>query len=335
MKTQSLFLFLALAFSVQPLALHAQGSLAPPGAPTPTMKTLNQIEPRTPISSLPYSINNPGSYYITTNLTGSGGANGITINTGNVAIDLCGFTLQGVPGSSSGIAVANTYTNLVFRNGIVTGWGNNGVDAYSVGFPRNILIEKITASDNNSDGIIVEADSIIRDCLSVNNRFDGIYTDGGQIIGCVARANGNHGIYAVVDSRVRDCLVQYNTNGIYADHSVVEDSDISRNYVNGIVVQSACRIVNNRIADQGNISGDAILIQGQFNYIAENSILNDAFGLNGGGAAVTNNCIVLNRFLQSSQTVINPNNIFPMVEIGNLSSANFYNTNSLINIVYP
>ena len=30
-----------------------QGSLTPPGAPGETMKTLAQVEPRTPISSLP------------------------------------------------------------------------------------------------------------------------------------------------------------------------------------------------------------------------------------------------------------------------------------------
>src|SRR5689334_14686480 len=74
---------------------HAQGSLTPPGAPAPTMKTLSQVEPRTPISSLPYTITNPGSFYVTTNLNYSGAGNGITVSSGNVTIDLNGFTLQG------------------------------------------------------------------------------------------------------------------------------------------------------------------------------------------------------------------------------------------------
>ena len=47
----------------------AQGALTPPGAPAPTMKSLAQIEPRTPISSVPFTITQPGSYYLTTNLT--------------------------------------------------------------------------------------------------------------------------------------------------------------------------------------------------------------------------------------------------------------------------
>ncbi len=47
-------------------SLHAQGPLAPPGAPAPTFKTLQQVEPRTPISALPFTISQPGSYYLTT-----------------------------------------------------------------------------------------------------------------------------------------------------------------------------------------------------------------------------------------------------------------------------
>jgi len=49
----------------------AQGSLTPPGAPAPTMKTLDQIEARTPITNTTnlVTISQPGSYYLTHNLT--------------------------------------------------------------------------------------------------------------------------------------------------------------------------------------------------------------------------------------------------------------------------
>jgi len=64
------------------------------------MKTLDQIEPRTPISSVPFTISAPGSYYVTTNLTPGADQNGIVVAADNVTIDLNGFTLFGGGGSS-------------------------------------------------------------------------------------------------------------------------------------------------------------------------------------------------------------------------------------------
>jgi hypothetical protein len=43
------------------------------------MKSLDQIEARTPISSAPFTISAPGSYYLTTNLT-TAVSNAILIN---------------------------------------------------------------------------------------------------------------------------------------------------------------------------------------------------------------------------------------------------------------
>ena len=105
----------------------AQGTLTPPGAPAPTMKTLDQIEPRIPIASLPFTIVNRGSYYVVSNLTGSASANGITIQTNDVSVDLKGFTLSGVGGSFAGIRVNGSWSNIVVHHGIVRGWGQGGV----------------------------------------------------------------------------------------------------------------------------------------------------------------------------------------------------------------
>ncbi len=44
------------------LQAEGQGSLTPPGAPAPMMKTLTQVEPRTMITNAPYSLPPPGSY---------------------------------------------------------------------------------------------------------------------------------------------------------------------------------------------------------------------------------------------------------------------------------
>src|ERR1041385_5154066 len=107
----ALFCVVTWTFICIPQPGFAQGNLNPPGAPAATFKTLSQIEPRIPIEVVPTNITISGSYYLVTNLTGIVGTNGITISVDNVTLDLNGFTLIGVPGSSNGSA-----GNLLVRN---------------------------------------------------------------------------------------------------------------------------------------------------------------------------------------------------------------------------
>ena len=81
--------------------LLAQGPLTPPGTPAPTMKALDQVEPRTivNVANTPgdatnsFIITKAGSYYLTSNLTGETGKNGIAVQADNVTIDLNGFAV--------------------------------------------------------------------------------------------------------------------------------------------------------------------------------------------------------------------------------------------------
>jgi hypothetical protein len=71
----------------------AQGPLAPPGAPAPTMLSLSQVEPRTPITNTTaVTISAPGSYYLTANISVTSGS-AITITASQVTLDLNGFTI--------------------------------------------------------------------------------------------------------------------------------------------------------------------------------------------------------------------------------------------------
>lgn len=104
------------------LAAHAlAGDLTPPpGPPAPTMKTLAEVEPRTPITQadIPLTITQPGSYYLAGNIS-SASSFAIRITAPSVTLDLEGFTIAGAGADlSSGVIVSGA--NAVVRNGRVT-----------------------------------------------------------------------------------------------------------------------------------------------------------------------------------------------------------------------
>src|SRR5262252_4521225 len=88
------------------LVLAASVALAgplnpPPGPVASSYKTLTEVEPRTAInaantpgdSGCLFKITQPGSYYLAANVQGVAGKSGIDIASGNVTIDLNGFSL--------------------------------------------------------------------------------------------------------------------------------------------------------------------------------------------------------------------------------------------------
>ena len=189
-------LILVLFAVAMPLRSPAQGPLDPGGPPAPAMKTLNQVEPRTPITNIPYTISSPGSYYITGHLTCRTAAAGIYVATNNVTIDLCGFTLDKFPsGSWPGINTAPSAHGLTIKNGLLSGWSR----AIQMEGPNNRVED-----------------------IAVTYCGNGIWVgDGGVVSRCKdGAASETYGILTGRGSMVLDSLVQSNLGGSVASYGV-------------------------------------------------------------------------------------------------------------------
>jgi hypothetical protein len=226
MKTTPLAIITIFSFFIRLPSVLGQGSLTPPGAPGPTMLTLSQIEPRTPISSAPFMIAQPGSYYLTTNLTVNSG-NAITIATSGVTLDLNGFTISSTAGSAAGygILLVNGPQNLTIANGHIQGGvTNNGSGVYSGGGfafgieytganPANVLVSRVSVSGCLDDGIFpgYGASTVVESCTVQTVGSYGIVAS--TVKASTARDCGVDGIFG---DALSDCQGQASVYGIYA-----------------------------------------------------------------------------------------------------------------------
>ena len=269
-----------------------QGLMGPTGAPGPSGPT-GPVGPTgagappqvgTEITVLPFTITQPGAYFLTQSLAGQAGQSGITIQADDVTLDLNGFALTGVPGSLHGVDVSQPVQNLRLHQGTVRDWGMNGVNGINAVASRfqgltcldnlavglitgsdcvvldciargqtstgldtleNCLVERCLSTENGSDGIQTSNGSVVRGCVVFNNAEDGIETgDGCVVVDCVARDNGDDGVRSH-EASVRGCSATINgQDGIDVDAGQISNCASKSNGVNEYQLNGTSNLSN-------------------------------------------------------------------------------------------
>ncbi|MCG3123113.1 MAG: hypothetical protein GIKADHBN_01522 [Phycisphaerales bacterium] len=283
-------------------AITWAGPLDPPAGPVAgTGKTLTEVEPRIAISltSTPgdadslFRISQPGSYYLTGNMTGVTAKSGIEIAVSGVTIDLMGFELAGVAGSFEGIRTSGVgLQGITIRNGSVRNWGSTGINM-STFEVKSGLIEGVGASGNGESGIVA-ANSVITRCTAGGNTGDGIGSFTSAVISfCTANGNGRRGIAATQNCEISHCTANGNTSGgiLAGIGSTVTDCMANSNDSLGISVSFGS--VTNCIA-KGN-SGSGISAGSGSRVSGCTADSNDLDGI-----TLSSDCVVLNNTCDSN-----------------------------------
>lgn len=173
------------------------GPLDPPGAPGSTDSVRL---PGTPISG-PTTIDTPGHYYLTRNISVSG-ADGIIVDAPNVSIDLGGFNIDGDDTvGTHGILGQSTASSFDLRNGWVTDF-HVGIKVLGSG----TRIDDVHAMSNIRGYEIQSLTATITDCTAKHNTEAGVYVLGSRahLERCHVASNSGPGVTLAGSENVID-----------------------------------------------------------------------------------------------------------------------------------
>ena len=212
-----------------------QGSLTPAGSPAESMKTLQQVEPRIDVATLPgnfateHVITSPGSYYLSGNVHPNND-NGVRIEASNVTLDLNGFEIAPSAGNpTSGLTVDSGLRNVTVRNGTIRGFGYGVVNNSNV---RSVLLENLLIADTTIGGIVADDSWTIRNCRieGGSGNQGGLNAGSSAIVEYCAVMNwqGSSSFAVGFNSVVQSCVVQGGEDGISAGAgSIVRDCSVN------------------------------------------------------------------------------------------------------------
>ena len=274
-RVNTFLLLLLVLMAAAIIAILATRSSAGPLDPTgPPSSTLPLVEPRTPISSLPYTISSPGSYYLTGDLNSS--TSGITINSSDVELDLNGFTLTG---TASFDGINSGFNQITLRNGRVHGF------LIGVGLAGDDNeVDDVAVSNSALNGVTVGDRGVVRRVRAIANGLTGIaadsFNDRISVFDSEADFNGGDGISAREGaSRIERNTVNFNAgHGInVTNDNVVIGNSLQSNNASGPAGEHGIFVDGSRNRIEGNsvrvtIAGDGIHVAGDVNYVNNNLV---------------------------------------------------------------
>jgi parallel beta-helix repeat protein len=248
------------------VGLLLAGPLNPPSGPVaPTMKTLTEVEPRIAINATNtpgalgaiYKITQPGSYYLTGNVTSNFFNDAIQIACSNVTLDLNGFVLlgTGATGAADGVSVSGPCINVTIKNGSAQGWPGYG---FKLDSAIDFRATDLSANGCGNNGFLASTGGtpstnggVFDNCVASNcaGSLGGFYVAKCRLSRCRAQSNANYGFYAE-NCQITDCTASDNQGmGFGASYSNVIGCHATGNSV-GIFVgtgstASACNAYRN------------------------------------------------------------------------------------------
>jgi hypothetical protein len=269
MKQGTVPLLLISVFPFFSVSAFSQGSLTPPGAPAPAMKTLTQVEPRTDLATLSgdadsmFLVTTSGSYYLSGNLSVTK-TYGIKVSAADVTIDFNGFAVTRATGSG-GNAVFSTTSRCTVKNGTIDGNFLTGVEMNGSG----TACLHITVNGTSDFGIFL-GDTAQVDHCKVHNSAGGIFVgDGSTVSNCaVAHISRDNGYDLGAACTLTDSTAFHCTGpaAIYAagSNSVLHNCVTSGNSVTqGVIITNSATLTN--CSSSGDDGPNGILAQGPSN----------------------------------------------------------------------
>ena len=274
----------------------AQGPLTPPGGPGPTMKTLDQIEPRKPISALdiPLTITAPGSYFLTEDIAHPV-SDAITISSNDVSIDLNGFTIGKNREVGAGIISSGSFSGIAISNGSLR---NCGAQGCSLPLCNNVHLTNVTASYSGLRNFELGNDCYVSGCVAIGYSDIG---DDGFLAGsncifsnCIADSNSGYGFAAYSNCSFHGCIASKNRrSGISGGTNILVEGCIAdQNHLEGINVDAESIIMNctstYNLGGGFSLPSDGILVFGCRAYRNGQHGFDAGWAASGDGTRITN-----------------------------------------------